>query len=411
MLQDITAELAQQPAFEAELEQAEKALAVIEGAAQKKETVLNGLRRQRDALEVAQTQLNELETHIITSQRNLQSWEEQAAQHQSKIKQYEAVIGRRTDIEHGFVQYGELKKTVDDLDQKSMLSRKLEEQKNLLDRKIEQAKNELLKNHAITESNIRQVEKKTQTLPELKTNFGQAQVQRQKLDATDENIRRQEQSAQDIQSQISRIDAENTRLEKEIAEAQEKLDMIASHIASHTEAKCPLCEQELTKEGLELITAKYTKEKQTKTNQLNQNREDIIKKKTEYESLVQEKAKLEASLNQEKNRIQNQIGALAKEISTIEEEGKKIIEFKNEITSIEEQLAKRNFALAEQIALDAIEKDLSGIKYDAEKHEQSRQQLKPLEASSVKKRYWTKPKNSSVRKKSRPREPVTKPRA
>ena len=89
MLQEIAAELAQKPAFEAELEQAEKALAVIEGMAQKKEAVLNGLRQQRDALEVKQTQLDELAAHINTSQRNLQSWEEQAAQHQSKIKQYE----------------------------------------------------------------------------------------------------------------------------------------------------------------------------------------------------------------------------------------------------------------------------------------------------------------------------------
>ena len=69
------------------------------------------------------------------------------------------VIGRQAAIERGYAQYSELKKTVDDLDQKSMLSRKLEEQKNLLDRKIEQAKNELLKNHAVIENNIRQHDK------------------------------------------------------------------------------------------------------------------------------------------------------------------------------------------------------------------------------------------------------------
>jgi exonuclease SbcC len=378
-LQEIAAELAQKPNFESELEQTTQALAAIDAAAQKKEAALNKLRRQKETLEVKQAQLDELEVRLNNSQRNLQRWEEQTVQQQSKIKQYEEVIGRRLDIENGHTQYSDLKKTVDDLDQKSMLSRKLEEQKNLLDRKIEQAKNELLKRHAVIESNIREREKKIQTLPELKTQLNQAQSQLHKLDETETTVRQQEQSAREAQSQISLLSAENLRLEKEIAEAQEKLDMIASHIASHTEANCPLCEQELTREGLELITAKYTKEKQTKTSQLNQNREGLTRKKTEYETLVQEKAKLEAAINQEKNKVQSQVGALTREITSIEEENKKLVELKEDLAGVEEQLAKRGFAAAEQTALEAVEKDLSNLKYDAAKHEQAREQLKQLE--------------------------------
>jgi exonuclease SbcC len=378
-LQEIAAELAQKPAFDDELKRAEKALAVVDETAQKKEAALNELRQQKENLEIKQAQLNGIDERINTGNRNLQSWEEQTVQHQSKIKQYEEVIGRRVDIEAGYRQYSELKKAVDDLDQKSMLSRKLDEQKNLLERKIEQAKNELLKSHAVIESNIRQYDKKIQTLPEYKNQLGEAQAQLQKLDETEANIRQREQFVREVQSQISLVNANNTRLEKEIAEVQEKLDMIASHITSHTEAKCPLCEQELTKEGLELITNKYTKEKQTKMNQLNQNQQELTQKKTEYATMSQEKEKLETSINQEKNRVQSQIGALNREISNIEEEGKKLVELKSELTGIEEQLAKRDFALTEQKALQDVEKDLSSLQYDAAKHDQARQQLKELE--------------------------------
>ena len=379
MLQEIAAELTQMPAFESELEQTTKALAAIDAAAQKKEAALNKLRQQKESLEAKKTQLDELETRLNTSQRNLQRWAEQITQHQSKIKQYEEVITRQADIETGYTQYSDLKKVVDDLDQKSMLSRKLEEQKNLLDRKIEQAKNELLKSHAVIESNIREREKKIQTLPELKTQLNQAQTQLKQLDEKETTINQQEQSAREVQSQISLLNAENTRLEKEIAETQEKLDMIAAHSATHKETKCPLCEQDLTHEAMELITAKYTKEKQTKTSQLNQNRAGLTGKKTEYETLVQAKAKLDVAINQEKNKVQNHLGALNREISSTEEEGKKLAELKNDLAAIEEQLAKRDFAAVELIALDAIEKDLSSLKYDAAKHEQSRQQLKQLE--------------------------------
>jgi exonuclease SbcC len=200
-----------------------------------------------------------------------------------------------------------------------------------------------------------------------------------KLEEAETTIRQKEQSARDMQSQVNMLEAENTRLEREIGEAAEKLDLIATHIASHTEAKCPLCERELTKEGLELIAAKYTKEKQDKTYLLSQNRDNLSRKKTEYDALTKEKARLEAALNQEKAKVQGQTGALTKEISSIEEEGKKLAELKSDLNAIEQQLARRDYAISEQQSLTAIETDLNNLGYDAEKHEQSRQQLKQLE--------------------------------
>jgi len=204
-------------------------------------------------------------------------------------------------------------------------------------------------------------------------------VQTRKLEEAETTIRQKEQSAREAQSQISLLNAENARLEKEIGEAVEKLDLIATHIASHTEAKCPLCERELTKEGLELITIKYKKEKQEKTDLLSKNRDELIGENTEYDDLMKEKASLEATLNQQKAKVQSQTGALSKEISSIEEEGKKLGEFKSELAGVEQQLAKRDFAMTEQSALESIEADSRNLAYDADKHEQVRNQLKQFE--------------------------------
>jgi exonuclease SbcC len=379
-LQDINTELSQKPDFKVELEKAQSALVNVEAVVKEKETTLNKLRQQKETLEVKKAQLDELEARINTSQRNLQRWEEQATQHQNRITQYQELIGRKVEIEAGYTQYTEIKKNVDELDRKFRQSVSLEKQKEQLDRIIEQAKNELLKNHAVIESNIREYDKKSQMLPELKSQLSQAQAQTQKLEQAETQVHRQEQSAREVQSQISLLNAENTRLEKEIGEAVEKLEMIASHNAFHTEAKCPLCEQELTKEALELITVKYAKEKREKTNLLNQNQESLKQKKTEYDTILKEKAKLETALNQGKNKIQSQIGAITKEISSIDAENEKLINFKNDLASIEEQLAKRSYAINEQQGLTAIETDLSKLGYDAAKHEQGQQQLKQLEA-------------------------------
>ena len=176
-IKEIDAELAQKPTFETELEQAQNTLANIDALAREKEAVLNELRQKKEALEAKKTQLDELEARVNNSTRNLQRWEEQAGQHQSRIKQYEEVIGRRVDIEAGYGRFLEIKKAVDELDQKFRLWVNLDKQKEQLERKIEQAKNELLKEHAVLESKIRECDRKIQTLPDLKNQLVQAGVQ------------------------------------------------------------------------------------------------------------------------------------------------------------------------------------------------------------------------------------------
>jgi exonuclease SbcC len=376
---EINAELEQKPTIETELEQAQKTLADVAATAQEKETSFNELRQKKEAMDIKRTQLDEIQERLNTSGSNIQRWEEQEKQHQVRIKQYEEIISRKADIDAGYAEYIAIKKTVDELERTFRQWVSLERQKEQIERKIEQAKNELLKEHAVIESIIREQDRKTQDLPELKSQLSQAQERLLKIGESETDIRRKEQSAQDIQSRISFLNAENTRLEREIGEVAEKLDLIEKHISTHTEAKCPLCERELTKEGLELIAAKYNKEKQQKTDALSQNREDQTRQRTEYNTLLQEKSKLEATLNQEKAKVQSQTGALTREISSIEEEGNKLTELKNNLTTIEEQLAKSEFAASEQAALAAIEADLGNLKYDAEKHEQARQQLKQLE--------------------------------
>jgi exonuclease SbcC len=377
---EINAELAQQSAIESELEQAQQALTDVTATAQDKEAALNELRQKKEAMEVKKTQLDELETRLNTGRSNLQRWEEQEQQHQVRIKQYEEIIGRQADIEKGFAEYTDIKKTVDELERDFRQWVGLDKQKEQIERKIEQAKNELLKEHAVIESKIRENDRKTQNLPELKNQLSQAQARLLKIEEAEADIRRKEQSAQDMQSRISTLSAENARLEKEIGEVADKLDLIAKHIESHTEAKCPLCERELTKEGLELIAAKYTKEKQQKTDALGRNRQEQTSQQNEYNALIQEKAGLETTLKQEKARVQSQTGALTGEISSIEEESNKLTELKNDLSAIEEQLAKSEFAAPEQAALTAIETDLGNLKYDAAKHEQARQQLKQMES-------------------------------
>jgi exonuclease SbcC len=378
IIEEINGELARRPTYETELGQAQGALANIEKTVQEKEAARNALRRKKEALENKKIQLEEIEARIDSGTRELQRREEEIGQCLVKIKDYEEMIGRREEIETGYVRYNEAKKNNDELDRKLRQTVALDRQKSQLESRIEKARNELTTEHTVIRRDIGNLEVKTARLPELKTQLGQTQALIRQLSDSEEKLRVKEQSVQEAQRQFSRLEAEKTRLEKEIGEVGEKLDLIASHIASHTEAKCPLCEQELTREGLQLIESKYTKEKEEKSQLARAKQAELTQKRAELESIQKERQQFESGLNQEKTRVQSQAGIITKEIGEIEEEGKRLVGLKQDLEGIEQKLVRMDFAAAEQTALAEIEAELVGLGYDAHHHEQTQLQLGQL---------------------------------
>ena len=378
-LEEINGELATKSTCETELEQAQAALSRIEATTLQKESQRNSLRQKKESLELKKAQLEELEGRIQAANRDLQRREEQFGQHLSRIKDYEEIMNRREAIESGYDRYEETKKAYEELDRKLRQTAALEKQKGQLEARIEKARNELTTEHTVTRREIGNLEAKAAKLPELKAQLGRTQAQIEKLAENETALRAKEQVVQEAQRQVSRLEAEKARLEREIGEAKEKLDLIGTHLASHTEAKCPLCEQELTREGLQLIESKYTKEKQDKTEQFNTTLASLAKKRSEHEAAQKDKRQHEAALNQEKTKLQSQSGIVARNISEIEEEGKRLAGLQKDLGDIEQRLASRDFASAEQAVLAEIETELHKLRYDAVKHEESRQQLTQLE--------------------------------
>ena len=379
-IKEIHGELARKPEYEAELAQAQTALTGIDTLVHTKDAALKELRREKEALESKKAQLEELEIRLVDSARDLQRWEEQAGQHLSRIKKYEEIINRREAIETGYARFIEVKASGEKLEQKFRQSVNLERQKTQLEVRLEKSRNALTTEHTVAQREIVRLEARTKTLPEYREQLGQAQARRLKLAETETTLRQKEQTVQDAQKQVGYLENERVRLEREIVEVGEKLNLIASHIAAHTEARCPLCNSELTREGLELINRKYTGEKQGKTDALTANRDNLAHKRAEYEALMEEKVQFETALNQEKTRLQSQEELLKNKIRDIDDESLKLAEHKSALNDIEQRLARRDFALPEQQALGAIESELAALGYDPAQHEEARRQLKQLES-------------------------------
>jgi exonuclease SbcC len=375
-IKDIDEELKQKPTYEAELGQAQHQLSEVEKALAGHESQLNELRQRRELLNSQQQQLTQLQEHMAKTGRDLKRWEEQAQQHNLRIREYEELIAQRAKIEDGYAQLVSARKLNDELNQKLRRLTILNERLYQMEKAIERASQTLNQEHALTVNKIGELEVKFQKLSQLRSELQQAQLQLSQLTETEEALQKKRQLSQTLVGQVHELESSQTRLQQEIAEIEEKLNLLMTESG----AKCPLCEQELGIDGLNLIKSKYAAEKETKSDTLKSSQNKLTQKKNESVSLQGEISQMEIRLNQVRASAQGKVSLLNQEVSEAEKAGQELNEARTKLAGIEERLARKDFAQSEQDALRQVEDELSRLDYDAQEHEQLRQRLTELEA-------------------------------
>ena len=381
-IEEISDELIQKPTYETELEQAQNELSRIEAIVKEQESRLNQLRQEKEALESRKLQLTQFEEHITKTERELERWDNQAKQHLFRLKEYEELIAQRSTIEEGYTGFIEAKKLNDELDQKFRLVNRLNQRQHELEMTITKAGQQLLQDHAVVQNRITELEAISQKLPSLRDKLQQMQVEWHQLAEAEETLRRKRESSQELRTRVHHLKTDVGRLEKEVGEIEEKLDLLSTQI----DAKCPLCETELGTDERRRIETKYAADRDSKSDSLKSSQTELVQKRTELESLEGEISRLETRLDQDKASTQSKASVLNKDIAEAEEASNKMREEKENLTEIEQHLAKKDFAIIEQEALHEVDSELAKLGYDEQQHEKTRQRLSGLEQYEVAKR-------------------------
>ncbi|MBI3040378.1 MAG: SMC family ATPase [Chloroflexi bacterium] len=374
-IKDISDELARKPTYEAELAQAQNQLSSVDKVISQQESGLNELRQKKELLKNKQWQLAQLEEHLAETARALARWDAQSQQHHAQIKEYEELIAQRAAIEDGYAQFTGAKKLKDELDQKLRLSSELNEGKHRLEMTIVRASQALLKEHALAENKIGELEASRQKVPQFKNEWQQVQTELGRLAEEEETLRQQRQSSQELRTQVHALESSQARLEEEIAEIAEKLNLLLGESG----AKCPLCETELGSDGLKLIETKYTAAKHGKADSLKSAQSELAQQNIELRSIESEISRVEARLKQDRTSAQSKISLISREIDQAELAGNQLSQTRKLLAEIEERLAKKDFAISEQAALQQLDGELGKLNYDSQQHEQLRHRLTSLE--------------------------------
>ena len=374
-LQDIDQELSQKPSYQAEYEAGQSQLSAVEKEATEQEARLHSLRQEKEALEHKKAELTQLEERLARTKLDLARWDDSAKQHQLRLREYQALIAQRPTIDEGYSRLSQAKKLNSELDQRLRLVNTLSERKHRLEMTITQAGQALVREHAVVQSQIGELEAVSQKLPSLKQELQKVRAQLGELAEPEARLAREKQASQELRDQLNRLESSSAQLERDIKELEEKLSLLRTPKGT----KCPLCETELEADGIKVIETKYTAERQRKLESLRLNQAELAPKKTELSRQEGEIAQLEAKLNRDRASLQAKSGVLSQEVSKAGEAAAKLSEARKSLARIEELLARRDFAPAEQLALQELESQLAKLSYDPGEHDALRQQLASLE--------------------------------
>jgi len=85
------------------------------------------------------------------------------------------------------------------------------------------------------------------------------------------------------------------------------------------------------------------------------------------------------------------MGALEREMQLAEEAGRQLADARDGLKNIEESMARKDFALPQQAAVNQISTELTAMNYDVARHELAHHDWRPYSSSKRPGRDWKKP--------------------
>ena len=373
-IEEIDSELAHKGEYERELREVQQALAELRRDVERQGRRVDTLHERKRELDHKKGQLAEAERRISQGEGELAYLKSRTEEHREKVRDYEGIIGEREAIEEGFRRFLEAKRGNEELNNKAIIWVNTNNRRSQLEQAVERARSDLLTEQRIGRSKIGELEPKVKMLTRLEAELAGARGRMAELEGWEKQLQEKRRRSQELSNQIRFLEAQGVQLEEEMRTVEEKLDLL-----SQGDARCPLCEAELSVDGRDRIIVKYEAERDSKAEAYRENRGQISHIREEHRSLEEEIAQLEGMIKRERAAGEAQVATLESKIAQAKQAEIELVGERERITCVEERLAKGDFALSQQRELEQVTRQLEELGYDAERHQQVRRRLAEVE--------------------------------
>ena len=380
-IRDIDLELAAKTDLENDYGQSKTALAQVEKETKEKQAELDNARQKKQALENKKQQLQQLEEYISSNSRQFDLRLKDIEQHKKQIEEYENLIAGRDDIEKGYEDFKQAKALCDGFNNKLQQLSTFKDNQRQLERVVEKNKSELSAKQSVLQRTIEDLENKSQKLSQYKAELDKIEEAKPRLEAKEKAFEDKKEKRQSLQTAIQQLKGEQEKLNIEIGEIEEKLNLLCKE----GENKCPLCETALGKEGLSIIREKYGKDRNTKEKQIAKKESEINNHQNEYKIIFKELEEEETELKSNREWLQKRVGSLTHAIDDATEAGNKLLEQRKLLADIDNRLKSQDYSPGEQQELKNIGEKITSLEYDADKHDTAKKRLSELQEFENKK--------------------------
>ncbi len=215
-IREITGELSQEPAWQAEFEAGSGQLTDIEEQMVGQKSRLEGIRQKKEALENKKQQLIQLEEHIDKTAQDLERWDGQIGQHLRRIQECQELLDQRPVIEEGYRGFTAARQMSDELNRKLGMVNMMNERKHQIEMSITRAGQALLNDHAVAQNQVSELETIVQSLPSLKKDLCDTQARLGRLSERGEELQGKNQASRELMTRMNHLESNRIHLEREI---------------------------------------------------------------------------------------------------------------------------------------------------------------------------------------------------
>jgi len=371
-IREMDRELERQPEYERELSQAETQAVDLTRTLQKAEEELRQLREEKKELDLKAAQIDDLSARLVQGEQELAELNEQVAVSEVRLADYEATLAERQAVEGGFAALTKARQLNEALNLKLSQLVQLNERKTQLQAVIAEARHELTTQQRLLAEKINELETKAEKAAQLETDLAAVRAQLEGLTKLESDREARQQAIQELSNRVASLRTRNWQLKAEMEPLKEKVDLLRE-----AEARCPLCDSELSEADRDRLVAQFTAEGKEKADLHRANQAEIKELLSQGEALQRETEAIDQDLK-DKPTLQKQEATLEKELGEAQAAAQDLAEARADAAAVEEKLATQDYAPAEQAGLAGLMAQLQELGYDADVHEEVRQDLQIL---------------------------------
>jgi exonuclease SbcC len=367
-LQEIEAELARRPEYEAELEKARKAVEELSAALQEAQAAYQQVEAARAELRHAQAQSAELGERVAQAERDLAALAEERVSREGRLAEYKELLSRAKEIKTGYAAYQQAVEQERALGAKLQQSVELNERRVALEAQLTEARHALETEREVIARRIPELEAR---LPNeaLVAEYEEAQAQLTHLLQLSQSREAARDDLTHIAEEQAALRARNEALRVEMDALKEKIEQL-----ERAGAECPLCTQPLTEDHRLQLLAQFQAEGRDKGDTYRGN-QAAAKALTEQAQALERQIAESDGLLSGLPALQRQEAALAERVEQGRQAQEALGTAQAELAAVEQRLAGKDYAREVQAGLAQVLAQAVDLGYDAATHEAARRAM------------------------------------